>query len=264
MNVEQLARYEFKYAIQPPWLDEIRAMMRPYCHLDTNANSRPGGLYTIDSLYFDNSAGQLYWDCDAKLSHRLKLRVRAYPDVPGSVVKIELKRRIHELIVKTSTVVSYQGWAEWLQGRRDPSMLPAAARQSLQEFLAVRDRIRAYPRVMVRYTRQAFHSMVDDYVRVTFDQQVLAQTSTRYDLAVDPTRWMPVDDPASIGAPGALLMEVKFKHRPPVWMSNIIYRFNLVRQGYSKFESACRRYRCDDAAYWDLASAESAFRRRAA
>jgi hypothetical protein len=93
--------------------------------------------------------------------------------------------------------------------------------------------------MLVRYTRQAFHSTIDDYVRVTFDRAMLAQPARCYELSPDPARWASLDGP-SLGAPGSLLMEVKFRNRAPVWIGDLIRRFGLTRQGFSKYGTAVR------------------------
>jgi hypothetical protein len=251
MDVQLLARYEVKYAVHPGMLDGLRRALRFYCSIDRTGVCAEDGLYTIDSLYFDTPSDRFFLDGEEGMAERMKLRTRTYPDTPGSIVKIEVKRRAHDLISKTSTVVPPEDWAGWLAPGRDLSEMPEASRRALQTFLALRDRFRAAPKMLVRYRRIAFHGRFDDYVRITLDMHIECQPMRRLELRGDERRWQPIDDPGSLGSAGHLLMEVKFQRRPPVWVVDLVRRFGLRRQGFSKYCSAVRRALTDRQAFQD-------------
>lgn len=241
MGVEQLARNEFKYAVRPDQLEPLRRAMQAYCVLDGFYRPEKNGWYTVDTLYLESPDLRVYRSCEKQHLVRTKLRVRTYPDAPNAVAKIEVKRRIHELVMKTGTVVPGEGWAEWLTGVRPATSLPSRDRDSLQEFLTMQRTQNLSPFLLIRYQRQAWRSVYEDYVRLTFDRQMEFQHMNRYDLRGDPRRWMAVDDEASLGASGGLLLELKFKQRPPIWMADMVRRFGLIRQGFSKYCSGIRR-----------------------
>ncbi len=252
MNVEHLARYEFKYAVRPDQLERLRTTIDTYCVPDGYYPPAKNGWYSVDTLYFDSPDWRIFRAAENQELVRTKLRVRAYPDSPGSVAKIEVKRRIKEQIAKTSTVVTGEGWQRWLNQTADCRQLPAGARQSLETFLTLQRSMDARPRILIRYQRQAFRGIYEDYVRVTFDREICYQPVERYDLEADSRGWRPIDDGASIGMAGHLLMELKFRLRPPVWMTDMVCRLGLVRQGFSKYCTAVRRQHRDWHALWDL------------
>jgi hypothetical protein len=241
MNVQELARYEIKYPIPVDRLDSVRDALRIHCALDGYSGTQPGGHYTIDTLYFDTPDQRFFRDGERRMPVRLKLRVRAYPDEPGSIVKIEVKRRVYDLILKTSTIVDREGWPRWLMGAPNLASLSPAAQRSLGEFLAVQDSLHARPRMLIRYRRQAFFSTSEDYVRITFDRCICYQPMRRFSFDAPANRWSPIDGAADLGLPRCVLMEVKFRNRPPVWVAEMVRRFGLLRQGYSKYNSATRR-----------------------
>lgn len=100
---------------------------------------------------------------------RFKLRIRSYGDGDGPV-KLEVKRKLRDIIYKTSATVSPDGW-------------------SAAELLQLVESVRALPRILVRYERLAFSSVVDSYVRVTFDRRMICQPVEGLDLQGDPLAW---------------------------------------------------------------------------
>jgi len=249
--METLARHELKYAVRPDLLEAIRAFIRPYCSVDPHAGTAKRGFYTIDSLYFDSDDYRCYRDTRMHAPVRAKLRVRTYPDKPGSIVKLEVKNRIRDLIIKSSTVVPGEDWPRWIFSR-DRSRAPDdSTRPALDEFLAMMQALRARPKMLVRYQRLAFFGTIDDYARVTFDRNMLSQPMRHYELEGWPNAWMPMDDPGSMRAPSGLIMELKFRRRAPLWMADLVRRFGLVRQGYSKYGCAVTRHLVEGVRYWD-------------
>lgn len=243
MGVEQLARNEFKYAVRPDQLDDLRRSLRAFCVPDGFYLPEKNGWYTVDTLYLESPDLRVYASCENQHLVRSKLRIRTYPDAPNAVAKIEVKRRIHELIMKTGVVVPGEGWAGWIDGARPAASLPEGDRASLQQFLTMQRTQNLGPYLLIRYQRQAWRSIYEDYVRLTFDRQMECQPMDRYDLNADPRRWTAVDNEGSLSSPGALLMELKFKQRPPIWMADMVRRFGLQRQGFSKYCSGVRRIR---------------------
>lgn len=233
----RVARSEFKYQIFSDDLPAIRQWLSRYCVPDEN--SRSGDWYAIRSLYLDTNEFRLYRDAEEKLPFRFKLRARAYGDATGSI-KLEVKRRIQDLIVKTSATVRAPQWAEaageGLRGLYD------IATPSMAEFLQLTDTLGATPRMLVYYERQAFSSFLDGYVRVTFDRHMACQPMRRWDLRGAPREWVSVDAPAAFAErDSAYVMEIKFVDSPPAWLRDLVLRFGLQRRGFSKYGRAVQR-----------------------
>src|SRR5262249_40091651 len=160
---------------------------------------------------------------------------------------IEVKRRIHELILKTSLVVPQGDWQACLEPGADASALKPESREALNTFVTLQRQLHAAPKVLIRYFRAAFHSTIDDYVRITFDRRIVYQPMRPPDLTGAPKRGSPLD------AGGDLLMEVKFRNRAPLWVGDLIRRFGLSRQGFSKYGIAVRLSTRERTRCWDLA-----------
>ncbi len=237
-----LARYELKYAVPPLVMDSIREFIQPYCVMDEHACARLNGFYTISSLYFDSDDYALHRAAEDNAPVRSKLRVRAYPDAPASAVKFEVKRRVDDVVVKSSATVPNADWTQCMRTRGACAVMPKHAGKALDAFVTASRLFNARPKMLVRYERQAFLGTLDDYARVTFDRRMVYQPMPRYDLAGYPNRWTSIDDAASMGAPCCVVMELKFSNMAPAWMADMVRRFGLVRQGYSKYCCAVRRH----------------------
>lgn len=239
----EISRYEFKYHIPPDRLPDLRRFLLRYC--DADVNSR-GDWYPIYSLYLDNDRYKMYRDTEDGAPWRMKLRVRGYAN-PQAPVKLEVKRRMKDLVRKTSAVVTP---ADWHRITRTRDLFDIGQRG---EFVQFTESLRATPKMLVSYERLAFSSKVDDYVRVTFDRRMRCQPMRDWSLLGQDTLWRNVDDPASLGGGRSVyLMELKFVLAPPAWLRDMVNYFELQRRGYSKYGRAVRRCVFEQESAWDL------------
>jgi SPX domain protein involved in polyphosphate accumulation len=224
-------RYELKYVIPEPEVEEVRAAIRPFCRLDAHSEEAPGHRYTIQSLYLDTRRLDLYRVARERRARRFKLRVRGYGARPGDgPVFLEVKERIGALVRKGRARMD-AGWADRLW-RPVPRSAGAAE-------LAFRDRLERYalePVLLVRYDREAWESHLDGYARVTFDRRLEVQPWGRMDLDAPPSAWLPLDDLRTLRAvPRAVVLELKCTVDVPRWMARVIERLGLRRVGVSKY-----------------------------
>lgn len=236
-------RYEYKYTIPARLLAPIRAFLRPYCDLDPYAAREPEGFYTITTLYLDSDAYKTFWDKEGEAPQRYKLRVRTYGPQADGPVKFEVKRRFNDVFRKTRVGVPREGWPSLLSAPGAPSLFPRGSREqaALDDFLHLVHLIRATPKVLVRYERQAFVSRIDRYARVSFDRRLRYQPSTSYDLKGRQGAWRVSEDPASFDELGSrIILELKFMSRAPVWLVDLVRQFGLLRRGFSKYCFAVR------------------------
>lgn len=244
----RVARSEFKYSVPAAEVPAIAAWLERYCIPDIF--SRGGGWYSIRTLYFDSNDFRLYRDAAEGLPFRLKLRARTYGDAAGDV-KLEVKRRLRDLIVKTSATVKA---FEWSRAATDGlAGLLELGKPSTREFLQLVESFQAAPRMLVYYERQAFSSVVDDYVRITFDRRMCCQPENEWNLTGLPRQWLPVDAPSAFGErESSCVLEVKFQDAPPAWLRDMVLRFGLERRGFSKYVRAVERGALREEPAWDL------------
>lgn len=232
----RIERREFKFIIDEREVARVREAIRPFCVLDPHAAERADHRYTIESLYFDTPDLALYMANDIELVERYKLRVRRYPDAPGSPYFLELKARYHDTIIKSRAKVG-PDWAELVRDpfvpRRRLGVAPAAER-----FVTHLHMIGARPTVVVRYKREAWASVVDDYARVTFDTRISGQLAEpdgwHFDL--DPRRFRRCDDATGVrDLTSRTVLELKFTTQAPRWMMSMVERIGLMRRAFSKY-----------------------------
>lgn len=239
-----IARHEAKFRVAPDIVPALTQDLLKFCQIDPNAITDGEGLYTIDSLYFDNDRWQLFWLSEEGAAIRTKIRVRRYlgPQGPAPTVKLEVKRKQYAIVTKTSATVPAAHWAAAVKSPRAQLAQPSAAERNAYNVFAIEcARTRAVPKLLVRYRRLALSSQVDDYVRITIDRQIQYQDQRALSLSADPRRWRHGDDAGAMQGQSRLIMEVKFQRSAPQWLVAIIRRYGLHESGFSKYGNAMRR-----------------------
>lgn len=230
-----IERYEAKYRIPPDLVAPIRAAALAACDPD---RANRGGRYVISSLYLDTRARRLYRETLDRSPRRYKLRIRRYTSADR--VFLEMKRRIKGIISKIRVPIPSAAWPGVLFDPRLARDLPLGERdrKNLDTFVWTCLSIGAEPAAVVRYEREAYISRVEKYARVTFDTRLCgrAPSGWRVPVADGDGRWIPVDTPRRFALPfSGVILELKAEMAVPLWMTDIVRRFNLERAGFSKY-----------------------------
>ncbi len=251
-----IARHEYKYIVAPDLVEPIRRSLRPYCRLDEHAALEKEGFYRITCLYLDDDRYTMFWEGEMGAPVRAQLRIRAYGEDMARPVKLEVKRRIHDLVVKSSVSLACNQWRQSLSAPVGGAVADFGGGQKavLEQFVLMTRARHARPRMLVRYERQAFRSLIDHYVRITFDRRIMHQPMTAYDLGGLAGRWRAADNSISMaGERSGVVLELKFPASgAPRWLIQLVRSFGLVRAGYSKYGSAVRRHLLEKEAAWGL------------
>ncbi|PKN59003.1 MAG: VTC domain-containing protein [Deltaproteobacteria bacterium HGW-Deltaproteobacteria-14] len=231
----RIERREFKYLISHEVAAGVRDALRPFCELDRHSAVAPGHRYIIESLYFDTPSWALFHANEQELLDRFKLRVRRYPGA-GDRVFFEVKRRYHDVILKTRGAVAADVWPRLLADPWFPRALMARD-PAVERFVTLVHTHHAAPVALVSYAREAWTSLVDDYARVTFDTRIQSQQVPTLSFDSDPRGWRANDDPESQGISGdsAVVLELKFTANAPTWMMHLVQRMSLWRRSFSKY-----------------------------
>ena len=235
----RIERREFKYIIGDSEVSRVRDAIRPFCSLDPYAAKVDGHSYTIESLYFDSPDLALYHANDVELVERFKLRVRRYPDAPKSPFFLELKARYHDTIIKSRALVG-PDWATLVKDPFVPKQRLGAG-PAAERFVTHMHLIGARPTVVVRYKREAWVSVVDDYARATFDTRISGQLAEPdgWHFDVDPKGFRSCDDATGVrDVTSRTVLELKFTAHAPRWMMSLVERVGLMRRAYSKYGRA--------------------------
>ncbi len=240
-----IERREFKYLIDASTANRLRAAIRPFCTLDPWAAKNPRGRYTIESLYLDTAGLSLFWANDHEQVDRIKMRARGYPEVAGSPVFFEVKRRINDIILKTRGRVPNAKWSRLLTDPAAP--IPPEVtdkdRRAVERFVAISRTMHLRPFTLVRYEREPYFSNIDDYARVTFDTCIRAQVATDMSFASRERGWRALDDAVTQRTLDSMIvLELKFTTHVPLWLVNIVERLGLTRRAFSKYGTAIRAF----------------------
>ena len=242
-----IARYELKYLIPHDLIEPISEFIALYCVLDEHSAVGAGHFYPVNSLYFDTLNYRFLklrmWGAD----HRFNMRVRAYGDGDVWPYYAEVKYKSPSSVRKFRAPVPSTDWPRFLADGDPPSATgmdeQSAANQRL--FLRLARSYAIEPKIFTCYKRRAFVSMLDAYARVTMDIEM------RY----RPQNPLSAKDPYSLragsdclnydtqtiyddqgGVDADVVLELKAEvGAVPLWMMELIRRFELKQIGFSKY-----------------------------
>lgn len=230
-----LERYELKYLIHESMVEPIARYVATFCEMDYYSQISPDGFYTINSLYFDTPGFHLL-KAKENQTARFSLRVRSYGDDPKPPYYFETKEKVQEFSKKRRGKVPLENWGAIFTEPQTVRDFDFEADPHIRYFLGLVSSYGASPVILTQYRRLAFLSTVDDYARVTFDKTLRYRRETDYNVAPTERSMLNYDHPDTFGCPGAnVILELKCERKVPVWFVDLIKRFDLVRQGFSKF-----------------------------
>ena len=219
------SRHELKYLVTEAQAVAIAERIRPFMLPDRHSTT---GAYSIVSLYLDSDDLRLCRESLEGIKNRFKLRIRSYSDDPDAPCYFEIKRRVNQVIVKSRARVPRGLAGPLLADAARPSVVGSDEYKNLTQFLYYRQQIHARPVVRVRYFRQAFESRFADDVRVTIDRQLSLKITRTLELGRDGSGWQRWPE-------RGVVLEIKFTHGYPTWVSRLVQQFGLQPQSMSKY-----------------------------
>ena len=227
-------RLELKYLVDEARAESIRAAIAPYCTRDPHARTHHQGLpgYPIRSLYLDSPSLGFHRAKERGDPVRTKLRIRRY--LGTEVTCLEVKRRIGDVVQKQRALVPADDLRSTALGLR-PLHGSAASNGAADDFAHTALQYGALPSLLVDYVRDAYHSEIDPYARVTFDRQIRFQRTERWSFDARPERWLHLDDHAHMATRPVIVLELKCSNRVPLWMMDLIRKHGLGRSSVSKY-----------------------------
>jgi len=228
----QPQRFELKYLVTEEVALAMRDFVQGYLVPDEFAAKSANYSYPNHSLYLDSDDLQLYWDVINGNKNRHKLRLRYYDDNPAAPVFFEIKRRSDNAILKERGAVRRDAVATLLAGQLpDQSHLVKNHPKqfsALQNFCYLMHESGAKPKTHVYYQREAWMSVQDNSVRVTFDRHVC---SVSHPEPVITTR---MENPVMPWG-SLVILELKFTTRFPNWFFEMVRLFNAMQCGVAKY-----------------------------
>ncbi len=231
---DRFERHECKYLISEAIVVELQRFIAPYVEPDPYTGGQRS--YLVNTLYLDTPDLRLYRETVEGIGNRFKLRARSYGHAPilsADPVFLEIKSRRNNLVHKSRARISGFAFRAVLAGQApDVQRLPERALKCYDEFVSWVGRLGARPIVHVRYDREAWVGSFHEGIRVTIDRDIRcasAESGVRadeLDLAWNEVerRW--------------LVLELKFDVAFPLWMRELVHRFQLKRLSFSKYGNA--------------------------
>jgi len=240
-----VTRYESKYIIPSGKVAEIRKFIEPFCVPDPYGHGYPPE-YRITTLQLDTPDLALHYAKEREAVTRFKLRVRTYGEIGSSPVFAEIKAKLEQTIVKSRVMVPFGVWnKELIFG----VYLPPCFKNERQEidFLQFKRlvwELGAQPVALVRYIRESYVGAVDRYARVTFDRKLQYQMTDSWTDFGRNGLWRGMDSTQAqgFGLPySGVVLEVKTLSHTPVWVMDLVERFELKKKGNCKYSTALWR-----------------------
>jgi SPX domain protein involved in polyphosphate accumulation len=225
-----LNRFEVKYLVSTRALPELMGALGDYVVPDPNAGGETG--YGVFSIYWDTPDFQLFWEKVEGLKYRRKFRLRRY--LGSEKVFLEIKQRHDRTLQKRRSTWPVERVVRAFGDGSNLSWDAVGDDPVGSEGLLMAERLRMTPRVGILYRRRALFGAFDPELRVTFDSRVQYRTAG-LDIA------HPFDTGKYVLDPRVTIMEIKYNHRAPVWLTKMIRRHELKIVRMSKYCSAVDR-----------------------
>ena len=239
-----LERYESKYNI-PFWMvDEISRFIEPYCSLDAYSEKSPDLYYTINSLYFDTPGYLFLLLRLQRAGNRFNMRVRTYGEHPVLPWFLEIKHKRGDIMRKYRAKIHSEHLEHLLNS---PELLHHHVKDEKEEknrllFYKLVHMYNAQPKVLIQYKRKAYISDIDEYARVTFDIKMRSMPQNGYNPLAQEELMLPCDVQNAFDSGTSVILELKcYTSFVPLWMIDLVRKFQLHRRGFSKYLTGLRQ-----------------------
>lgn len=248
-----LERYELKFTIPRDKVEEIAAFAKPYCHMDRFSAAAPDGFYQVNSLYFDSPDFHFLENRLQGRENRFNMRVRSYGPQPVLPYFLEVKQKRGDIIRKYRARIREENLQRVLDPGEDLEkdwVVPGDI-ENAALFRRLVHTYNASPVVHTSYKRLALFSHCDEYARVTFDIGLRYKAQREYRPLDGAEDFAPSDEENCFDEGCSVILELKcYSKHVPLWMVDLIRKFELRRRGFSKYSAALaqvfRSYRFDD------------------
>ncbi|MDD6563997.1 MAG: polyphosphate polymerase domain-containing protein [Clostridiales bacterium] len=226
MAIEVFNRHEQKYLLDADTFQKVIEVMDEYMMPDKyNVNHKP---YTISNIYFDTEDDYLIRTSLSKPNYKEKLRLRSY-GVPtnDSQVFLEIKKKFNDIVNKRRTVLKLSEAYNFISSGKPPELKEYMNTQVLKEIEYFLQVYRLKPKVYLAYDRIAYFEKDNNDLRISFDKNIRTR---RYDVALEDG-----DYGEALLPDGVYLMEVKTSKAMPLWLTDMLAKYDIKRRSFSKY-----------------------------
>ena len=226
-------RIETKYIVAKDDVKDLIKDLKEYVVEDDYPTS------TISNIYFDTENFEVIQDALAKQHRREKIRMRTYIETPqaDSPVFLEVKSKDEEgighkfrLVATSQAIINLMTDGKVDHQIQDPDLV--------QEIQRLRKRYgyRLEPRMFIYYDRLSLKEKksIQGYpyqkIRVTIDQNLVFRDQAASLFHGKKGEPLLEDD--------FVIMEIKAPGQEPQWLKDILEKYGLVKQKFSKYSCA--------------------------
>ncbi len=216
-----ILREEKKYEVSLTEMAYVKSRLEAVLRGDSVNGTK---TYLVRSLYFDSISDVDYFEKEAGVSERKKIRIRVYsPD--SKVAKLELKAKSGGMQRKQSLTISKEDATEMIHGNYE---VLKNYKDDLAGYLYRTMTMEMYlPRCVVEYDRIAFRTSEND-IRITLDSGVRANEGN-FDIFSDKLMFYPVMNPCKG------VVEVKYNRFLLSYVKDILQGIDKVETSVSKY-----------------------------
>jgi len=229
-----MPRIEYKYSIHNGMIQDLIREISPRVKHDYYSEIRPGKKYTVRSIYLDTSALDFYQEKLSGIKRRKKVRVRGYNEASDDgTIFLEVKRKNGPTIKKSRAAVKFKNLGN-LMSEGDIKKYVFSTKSGSQQYRSANyffyyiQKLSLIPAIKVMYEREAFFYKFDERLRITFDSNLRSSLNVSFKNLHD-------EENLTYAMPGKAILEIKFETEIPLWMQNILTRYNLGSQALSKY-----------------------------
>lgn len=229
-------RFELKYTLPldagMAFMNAIQPWVLPDAYTDPVSHR-----YLVYSCYFDSPDLSHYWAKKNNLLQRHKVRLRSYryPLHHAQTLFAEIKKKDTVTVFKERAPLTARAVHSFIKdGKIAPTSL--THQKILEKFLHFIKEEKLHPKMLVLYTRMAFWGRSAQPPRVTLDFDLKATPAQSVDdfLYIKNHTWKNIADRTAI-------LEIKYTQAVPTWLNDLLYRFQLTEQTYSKYGASVER-----------------------
>ncbi len=215
-------RQEIKYKITLNQKEEILSVMALFMKADKYGKS------VIRNIYFDTDNFRLIRRSIEKPTYKEKLRLRSYKQVlPDKKIFVELKKKYNSTVYKRRILLSEEEVMTSIE-RKTPLPLNCQIADEINYFVSYYENLK--PKVFLSYEREAFVSLDNFDLRITFDDNIRYRQT---DLSLTKPLYG-----KRILEEGYVLMEIKTSGAIPLWLTQKLTEMKIFKTSFSKYGTA--------------------------
>lgn len=220
MGKEVFNRHEEKYIIHEDIYQALLTDLSPYIEFDQY--NKDGEKYTIYNIYLDTLNDRYIQESLDKPLYKHKLRIRSYNKWEETeYVYLEIKKKFDGVVNKRRTQMTYSDALFFIENGQVPYQQDYMNPQIINELSFLLNQERVYPKVKIQYDRIAFYCTEKNDLRISFDCNILSE---RYNGLKQ-----------NLLHPQFYILEIKTNDSFPLWLCDILAKYELKSQSFSKY-----------------------------